>query len=131
MDLGPEPTRGPARPAEPILPMVNLVFLLLVFLLAATSLGPRPAGEVAPARIAAADRLSDGARPLVLDADGRLALGPLRGAAALDAVAAGPRHRGVALHADRAAPASRVADVAAALAARGLGPVWLVVETPR
>lgn len=131
MDLDEPAEGGPGLAAEPILPMVNLVFLLLVFLLAVASLTPRAPEPVEVPRVGKADALGSGLVPLTLDAQGRLRFGTVRGSQAIAAVAAEARPggpRGVALHADRAAPASAVARASAALTAAGLEPVWLVVE---
>lgn len=132
MDLDPPETPSPRL--DPILPMVNLVFLLLIFLLLAATLAPRPPVTVDPPRARAADRLEPGVLRLALNREGALVFRSFRGADALEAVEAeiGPATRAaVALHADRAAPAAAVARGLADLASRGAAPVWLVVEDER
>ena len=102
------------RPADPALPMINVVFLLLVFFLIAATIAPPaplpvepPVGEGAPAAPGAALHVSAG---------GEAAFGDLRGEAALAAaLAAGP----VSVRADARAEARAVAALLARIAAAG------------
>ncbi len=73
MKLPPAPGR-PLR--EPIGPLVDVVFLLLVFFLLAGTLEPVSPLRVEPPRAQPADMAADGPRPwaLALAADGRVAL---------------------------------------------------------
>jgi biopolymer transport protein ExbD len=109
----PEPSRRP----EAVLPMVNLVFLLLIFfLMVATIAPPRPVPVALP-DAAEAEPAEAAERRVFLDADGEVHgdAGPVTGP--------------VTVHADRDAPARRLAEVL-----RGLGPeaeVRLVVEAAR
>jgi biopolymer transport protein ExbD len=109
----PEPSRRP----EAVLPMVNLVFLLLIFfLMVATIAPPRPVAVELP-DAAEAEPAEASERQVFLDASG---------AAHGDA---GPASGPVTVHADRDAPARRLAEVL-----RTLGPeaeVRLVVEAAR
>ncbi len=121
------PPRLPAPPREPLLPMINVVFLLLIFFLIMAQIPPPPPVEVTPpetgrdAEVAA----EDGAAILWIDAAGGLAHLDARGAAALDAVAAA-RPESVLIRADAAAPATRLAEVIAALGAAGITDLRLV-----
>jgi biopolymer transport protein ExbD len=127
-DLGPT---GDRRRLEPVLPMVNLVFLLLIFFLLAAVIAPRPPEPVDPPRAAAPQRLEPASLRVSLGPDGTLAYGALRGPAALAALAAelaAAPDQGIALHADRRAPAARAAAVLSDLSRPGRGPVWLVAE---
>ncbi len=109
---------------EPIVPMINVVFLLLVFfLLTAQIAPPDPVDVVLPIANAEADTSAGAA--LYLPADGDIAFGDLRGDDAIRAaVAAGP----VALRADAGADARDLADVLARLAAAGAEQVSLQTE---
>ena len=92
MRIQPAPRR--ARPA-PVVPMINVVFLLLVFFLLAAHIGA-PGGR-GPTAVA---DLPQGT-PLELTAEGVLRFGAYRGTAAINAaILAGP----VILQADGAAP---------------------------
>lgn len=120
--------RTPARKPRPesIVPMINVVFLLLVFFLMTAELRPAPPLEVRLPEAAGAPL--EAAAPLIAAADGTLAFGELRGEAALAAAAAAPAP--LALRADRDLPGTDLARLLSALAARGQGAVALVTEGP-
>ena len=107
---------------ESIVPMINVVFLLLVFFLMTAELRPAPPVEVALPEAAGAP--ADAAAGLIAAADGTLAFGDLRGEAALAAAAASPAP--LTLRADRDLPGADLARLRAALAALGQGRVLLV-----
>ena len=72
-----------------LLPMINVVFLLLIFFLIAAKLTPPEAFSVTPPRINGTDGATpEGRFTLLLGADGALAHGTLTGDAALPALAA-------------------------------------------
>lgn len=121
--------RPPARRSRPenIVPMINVVFLLLVFFLMTAELRPAPPLEVRLPEAAGVPVSAAGA-VLVAAADGTLAFGDLRGVAALAAAAAAPGP--LALRADRDLPGADLARLLSALAARGQGAVSLVTEGP-
>jgi len=128
IDLAPPPRRPRG---ESIVPMINVVFLLLVFFLMTSQLAPPEPVEVTPP---AADAADDGAEAgpaaLYLAADGTLAFRELRGEAAIAAFAAeaGPETSAPpALRADAQAEARDVAAILSRLRAAGLGEVALVV----
>lgn len=120
--------RTPARKprAESIVPMINVVFLLLVFFLMTAELRPAPPLEVRLPE-AAGDPLAEGA-VLIAAADGTLAFGTLRGTAALAAAATAAAP--LSLRADRDLPGAELARLLSVLAARGQGAVALVTEAP-
>ncbi|SIT03891.1 outer membrane transport energization protein ExbD [Roseivivax lentus] len=115
------------RSREAVVPMINVVFLLLVFFLMTAQIVPvapfdiaLPEAEADPARIAA--------RPLYVAADGRLSHGDLRGTEALAAAAkAGP----VRIEADADLPAAALARLLADLAAAGADEISLATQVPR
>jgi biopolymer transport protein ExbD len=90
---------------ESIVPMINVVFLLLIFLLLTAEMDPAPPLEVTPPE-AGAEAERSGEWVLHLAADGTLALGERRGEAALAAVPIGAV---VQLRADASLPAAELA----------------------
>ncbi|NDK34411.1 ExbD/TolR family protein [Rhodovulum sulfidophilum] len=113
-------TRG-----ESIVPMINVVFLLLIFFLMSARLVPPAPFEAEPPR-------ADGAEPaagemLHLSAAGDLAFGAARGEAVFAALAARPEAAGpLVIRADAGVEAAALARLAARLTAEGQGPLRLV-----
>ncbi|BAQ68565.1 biopolymer transporter ExbD [Rhodovulum sulfidophilum] len=113
-------TRG-----ESIVPMINVVFLLLIFFLMSARLVPPAPFEAEPPR-------ADGAEPaagemLHLSASGDLAFGAARGEAVFAALAARPEAAGpLVIRADAGVEAAALARLAARLTAGGQGPLRLV-----
>ena len=110
------------RPAENIVPMINVVFLLLIFFLMTAQIAP-------PDPFAVTVPLSDAGDPaqgpavLYVSAAGDLALGPARGEAVFAALdPATP----LLIRADSALPAADLARLLPRLAATGLTEVALV-----
>jgi biopolymer transport protein ExbD len=97
---------------ESIVPMINVVFLLLIFLLLTAEMTPAPPLEVSPPE-AEAEAEAPGEWVLHLGADGTLALGDRRGEAALAAV---PEGAVVQLRADASLPAAELAALLPRLA---------------
>jgi biopolymer transport protein ExbD len=128
MALAPKPR---VRRAEPMIGLINVVFLLLVFFLVSASLAPPLDRDV---RLVQAADLAGRAPPdaAVLTADGRLSY---RGAEIAPAayvaarVAAGDGAApAVRLVPDRAVEARRLIAVARALSEAGAAEVWLVTD---
>lgn len=67
------PASEPKRLREPIGPLVDVVFLLLVFFLLAGNLEPPPPIEVNPPESENADAQDRGSLCILLDAEGRIA----------------------------------------------------------
>jgi biopolymer transport protein ExbD len=119
MDFGARPRRPRG---ESVVPMINVVFLLLIFfLMTATITPPDPFGATPP-EARAAERPERG-QTLHVGPDGALALGDLRGEAALAAIAADAP---LLVRADASLPASVLAGVLARLAEAGVADVRLV-----
>ncbi|MCR8546510.1 biopolymer transporter ExbD [Salipiger sp. P9] len=117
--LLPERPRRP-RP-EPVVPMINVVFLLLIFFLMTASLTPPAPFEISPPTAPGEEDASTDT--LYVSADGDIAFGEARGEQALAAAtASGP----VRLAADARLPASDLARILARLAALGAPEVRLV-----
>lgn len=128
--------RDPPRrsPAENMLPMINVVFLLLIFfLLAATLAPPSPVAIVPPEVGTPGSEVPAEALALWLDASGELAHGAARGDAALAELAAaraacqGACDR-VTLHADAGAEAAVLAALTPQLAAMGFSQLAIVAR---
>lgn len=118
----------PPRPrSESVLPMINVVFLLLIFFLLAAEIAPPEPFAVDPPTATATDR-PEGAAVLHLAADGRVAFAGTEGASAVAAAAAAAAAGGtpVRLRADRAADGAVLARTLAGLADAGAARVDLV-----
>ena len=119
MDFG-SPPRRPR--AESVVPMINVVFLLLVFfLMTATIAPPDPVGATPPE--AGPSGPVDRSPTLHIGADGALAFGTERGEAALAAV---PPGSVLTVRADAGLPGTELARVIARLAEAGVTEVRLV-----
>ncbi len=112
---------GPAKPGrEPVVPMINVVFLLLIFfLLAAQFADPGGTGRSK----LAVDRPAEMQRVLVLAPSGMVTFGTLRGEEAIRAAASAGMVR---LQTDRQTQAALLARLLSRLAEAGAGRVDLV-----
>lgn len=129
-----EPPPRP-RPSENLLPMINVVFLLLIFFLIAAKLAPPSPFEVLAPQATADAATESPAQDLVLwlGADGTLAYGDARGEAALAALAQARAAcvescARLTLRADAGAGAGALAALAPKLAAMGFARLALVTE---
>lgn len=130
MDFAP-----PARRtrAESIVPMINVVFLLLVFfLMTATIAPPQPFETIPPA---SRDENAAQSDPAAVDAlhvadDGSLAWRETRGASAVHAAASHVRAKGAPLliRADRRADGAAIARLLSELSESGVSQARLVTE---
>jgi len=114
------------RAAEPIVPMINVVFLLLIFFLMSAQIAPRAPFDVTLPQGAGGDRAVP-ADTLYMDAGGRLAFNEARGDAVFDALAAratadDPLH----IRADARLEARALARLLPQLAARGVKRIEIV-----
>lgn len=124
MQIAP-PRRIPPR--ESVVPMINVVFLLLVFFLMTSQIAPPDPVEIAPPVSDAGAPVDHGTR-LFLGADGMPRLDGLRGEAALAAlVGRDPADGPIILAADAALPAATAAQVMRRLTELGLTRVELSV----
>jgi biopolymer transport protein ExbD len=124
--------RARRRPrAETGVPMINVVFLLLIFFLMAASIAPPDPLEVTLPRVAGeAPQDGPAASALYLAADGTLAFGDLRGDAALEAAASAAGEAPLRIAADTRLEAAELARLLTRLGGLGLGEVALAVEAP-
>lgn len=124
--------RSTTRP-EPIVPMINVVFLLLVFFLMSATLSvPEPVETRLP-EAEGAGPAEGGMISLFLGRDGVAAFGAERGEAALKAALAMHRGEGAGplhLRADEGAPAEALTTLIAALAAAGVDELALITLPP-
>lgn len=116
----------PRPPREATVPMINVVFLLLIFFLISAQLSvPDPFDLTLPQAEGATPAADDGI--LYLAADGALAFGAQRGDAVWPALAALPDGAALTLRADAGVAGADLARLLRRLAEAGLRDVALVV----
>ncbi len=118
------------RPGENIVPMINVVFLLLIFfLMTATIRPPKPVESEPPEARTETDAVAPDDFSLHLAADGTVAWGALRGDAAVSGLLAALDGNAatVTVHADRTADSAALARLLARLSADGILKAQLVV----
>lgn len=126
MDFTPPPRR---HTGESIVPMINVVFLLLIFFLMTSRLAPPEPFTVSPPK-AENQTPSDSAPVLYLAETGEIGFRDIRGDAAIAAFAALAHDTAPQLRADANSDADMVARLLKQLAAAGLSDIALVV-TPQ
>lgn len=125
MDFAPLPRR---RPKEAIVPMINVVFLLLIFFLISAQITP-PAPFEVTLPDATGGTAAVPADTLHIDADGQLAFNASRGEAVYDALAArATPDAALLIRADAALDAAILARLLPELAARGVSAVELLAR---
>ncbi|WP_114964606.1 ExbD/TolR family protein [Alkalilacustris brevis] len=126
MQIFARPRPRPAR--ESAVPMINIVFLLLIFFLMSAQIAPPEPFDVSPPE--AQTQLPEAGRDpdaLYLGADGRLAFGPARDEAVWPALAARDEAP-LVLRVDAAAPGAELAAVLARLSGLGIARVSLITQ---
>ena len=122
----------PKPPVESVTPMINVVFLLLIFFLMTATIAPPAPFEVELPRAEAEPGASESQRTLHVAADGRLAFGEARGDAALEAAAAAGRAPGaegpLALRADAGMEAAALARLLSRLGEQGVERADIIVS---
>lgn len=121
--LGPTPRRVRG---ESVVPLINIVFLLLIFFLMTATIAPPDPLQVDPPAAAGVDSAPAPAEVLHVGADGALAWGGLRDGAVLAALAAAPVPE-LALRADAGLDGAGFAALLAQLRAVGVDTVTLAV----
>ena len=117
-------------PPESIVPMINVLFLLLIFFLMTAQITPPDPLEVSPP-IAALDDISEGDLTIYVDAGGTFAFDDLRGDAAVTAVLAqADRDSTLILKADASVPATVIAALLPRLAGGNFSDITLVTGAP-
>ena len=127
MDFGHEPA---TRRDIGVVPMINIVFLLLVFFLMTASIAPPEPFDTRPPE-GEGEHGAAGPERLYLSATGEAAFGAARGPAAIAAAAARDAAEGpLVVQADAALPAVMLAGVLAELAKGGVADIDLVTVLP-
>jgi biopolymer transport protein ExbD len=118
MDFG---ARPPRPRGESVVPMINVVFLLLIFFLMTATIVPPDPFESTPPEASTAETAERG-DTLHIGPDGALAFGPARGEAALAAVPAGSP---LLIRADAGLAAAELSRILSRLAAAGVTDIRL------
>ena len=113
-----------------VVPMINIVFLLLVFFLMTATIAPPDPLAVRPPVARAAASGDASAPTLHVGADGALAFEGVRGDAVLAALSGLPEGSVLRVHADAGLDGAAFARLLARLGAAGLGEVAVVVVAP-
>ncbi|WP_417699125.1 biopolymer transporter ExbD [Pseudophaeobacter sp.] len=115
---------------EPILPMINVVFLLLIFFLLSSQIAPRAPFAITPPKLENGETLTPEA-VLFMAADARLYFSGAEGRDALAAVVAqAPELEVLTLRADSEVPAREVAALISRLRDAGIKAVSLTGTGP-
>lgn len=122
MDLG-QTRRKPAR--ESVVPMINVVFLLLIFFLMSAQIAPPEPFDVTPPHSSAEGR-AEGQRILHVAASGEMALDDLRGEDVFTGLDELGGNEPLMIRADKGVDAAQIAALLPELAARGVQRVKLV-----
>ncbi|MFP4275350.1 MAG: ExbD/TolR family protein [Paracoccaceae bacterium] len=115
------------RKAEAIVPMINVVFLLLIFFLMTAQIAPPAPFDVTPPD-ARAERLAEGKDTLFVAADGRIAHDGEEGEAALERLARREEDTPLTIRADSALPATDLARLMTRLRALGIEDTEIVLR---
>lgn len=125
---------APARPRrqvrEAIVPMINVVFLLLIFFVMTATLTPPAPFEVLPPTATDTGTQPDPETPLFVAADGAMAYGTARGAFVFKALAGRSSRRPLTLRADAQLEGAVLAQLLVQLARAGITSVELVTVVP-
>ena len=124
MDFSPPQQRRPR--SEPIVPMINVVFLLLIFFLMSAQITPPDPFDMTPPQSAADNDLRSN-DTLYLSEDGGLWYEGLEDEAVWNALSVRADDTPLRIKADQAMPARVLADVLPKLAANGVDETVLVV----
>ncbi|MFP7673625.1 ExbD/TolR family protein [Marivita sp. S0852] len=119
-------TRARRRAREPVVPMINVVFLLLIFfLMTAQIVPPAPFDMQLATAVGDEDMGQDG---LYLNAQGDMAFADLRGEAAMRAAVEASADAPLRIFADASLRAATLAGVLADVSALGMRRVELVTD---
>ena len=123
-------SKPPARPkADSIVPMINVVFLLLIFFMMTARITQPAPFDVTPPKAQSEQEPQDAAT-LYVAADGQLGLAGQSGDAVWDALVVLPDGAPLTLHADATLPARDLSRILTRLANAGITAVDLVVAQP-
>lgn len=120
----------PRKPrSESIVPMINVVFLLLIFFLMTAQITPPEPFATQPPETTQGDP-AEGPLTLYISETGEMAFQDARGDAALTALAAAAQDTPVHIRADAQTPALTLARLLPRLSALGLTQVHLITVSP-
>ena len=125
------PPKRPRSNDDSILPLINIVFLLLIFFMLAGVLASNPPFEMTPPSTAETqDKVQIENRVLSIAADGRLAFGgeEIERSALAEALADWPDDKPLQIRADGQLKASALTELFATLRAAGLAEVNLLTQ---
>lgn len=125
MRFAPPPAPRPAR--ENIVPMINVVFLLLIFFLMTAQIAPPEPFEVTPPA-STAEAPAEGRAVLHVSASGELAYAGATGDAVFERLETAPPEEPLMLRADTGFDAGDLAGLMARLHAAGIARVDLVTR---
>ena len=126
MNFAPPPRR--CAPAENFVPMINVVFLLLIFFLMSAQITRPPPIDLARPD-SASPKVPEGSTTLFVASDGTAYFNGLQGPAALIAIAQ-LQPEDLRIEADRSSDASQFASLLARLRTAGIGDIDLVTQAP-
>lgn len=123
-------------PGENLIPLINVIFLMLIFFLAASVIRPFSDRQIELAEAANGEGAGGALRMAVLRSDGKAFLGgqevgPAELKQQFAAWAADDAARGVTIVADRAMPADRLIEVVSQANAAGIANVKLLTRKAR
>lgn len=122
--------RPPRRqPAESVVPMINVVFLLLIFFMMSATIAPAPPFDLTLPQ-AETEAPVEGAQTAYIARDGRFGFAGAVGDAAWQAIGAADPAEQLSLHADAGLEARVLAQTMARLSRAGHAQVELVIGTP-
>ncbi|WP_243612760.1 ExbD/TolR family protein [Shimia aestuarii] len=117
------PAKRPMR--ESIVPMINVVFLLLIFFLMTAQITPPDPFDITPPE-STAETPAEGQHILYISADGNLVYGDLKDDDVFAGFARLGENEPLLIRADKAVDASRIASLLPRLAAAGVRNVKLI-----
>ncbi len=121
------PTRTARRPAENIVPMINVVFLLLIFFLMSAQISAPVPFEVTPPT-SSSNAPADGPTELNISADGALFFDGIEGDAVWGELAALPDGSNLLIRADSAFSAAELTRILLRLNEEGITSISLVTQ---
>lgn len=121
------PSQPARRPAENIVPMINVVFLLLIFFLMTAQISAPVPFEVTPPTSSSEDA-ADGPVELNISADGALFLNGFEGDAVWNELATLPSDTSVVIRADSAFSAAELTRILVRLNDAGFTSIALVTQ---
>jgi biopolymer transport protein ExbD len=119
------PPRRPRQPRENIVPMINVVFLLLIFFLMTAQIAPPDPFDITPPN-STSPVAAESPDVLYIAADGTLAFGALRDDAVFGALAQRLGTQPLLIRADAALKAGDLARLLPRLASAGVDEVALI-----